>query len=1044
MEWLEERQLLTWVATFVNSTGALTIQGQGLSSDTGVLKVDPNTDDILLDGNNSGNFVDTGANLATINTTIQIQANTTINSNFIIDNNAGAFFEAPATFPTNTPLFNFTGSTVLNPNSSLTIRGQHGIDDTLTVTPDTFTQNKGVAVLTQPPNELLQQNSLTVDYTGVTGHLSFDGIDGFSGKDKLVLIDPFASVSHWVLNGNTIDGPQAAPAPTVPPTPPPPPGNIGDITYSNVDNLQFNNTFGLDTLVINSLATNTTASDAGTTVVNYNQPLAYPLDLFGVSTTTTTQTPSGTLDIVGAKNGNNDFYVTADSVSLAAPGVHPQYNTPFAHVGADLTYTADSLFALQIAGNGGNNTFTIQVPPVFSPLYATLQTALPGTVEVYGGPLPPALLLPGVVPPVVTVGTDLLRVFGNAPGPTTTGDDSIGLYDAIGAGNNVSTQNNFIMSDITAAVIYGEGGNDNLSNLSFGNAAQGISPVPALLIGGSGNDTMTGGAGNDMFLGGGGEDTILSTAASTPQAPTTTYFFPHQDQFGNIYDPLLGNSGFTTSTITGTGGNQVVVTGAVGAGTSAANAGDTDLGNLALGGAGTGGGLGGQTLSYPTVPPGNVTASIYMPTQALTALEQAMGVTQGPFPANKAAVLEFGRSLDTRAQFATYAGFVGRAYNDFMISRGGSGVLGNPVGNQGGSGVIGSSVVSPQEVQYWVSQGQLGLSVQQMQAELLASDELRQFLQEPTQWVRFLYQSVTGQLPSDAVLTADANLLNAGDTAAVRYNLALQLLMSPTGQAAELSDIYNTVVPQGGSPSPTNQAAINADLSAGESLVQIAQTLAASQGNYLNYELNNNVGVVGFVDGLYQSVLHRAASAGDLSYWSAVRGAGATDAQIAQAILNSPEAKAFVIENAYQTYLGRAADAGGMFFWQQAFAAGLTDEQFMASIIGSQEYYARNGSTSPTFVQGLYHDLLGRSPDSQQAIDFWVSQVAMSTQGRPNVALEIQQSSEFQTDLIHRWYQLYDGRAPSGSELSTALSQLQSGATDEFVQAQILAARQGT
>src|SRR5690242_18063408 len=65
MEWLEERQLLTWVAVFQNATGALTIQGVGLSSDTGVLKADPNTGEILIDGNNSGNFVDTGANLAT-------------------------------------------------------------------------------------------------------------------------------------------------------------------------------------------------------------------------------------------------------------------------------------------------------------------------------------------------------------------------------------------------------------------------------------------------------------------------------------------------------------------------------------------------------------------------------------------------------------------------------------------------------------------------------------------------------------------------------------------------------------------------------------------------------------------------------------------------------------------------------------------------------------------------------------------------------------------------------------------------------------------
>lgn len=1063
VEALEERQLLTWVATFAASTGQLTIQGVGLSSDTGVLKVDANSGEIYLDGNNSGNFVDTGANLATINTSIQIEANTTLNSNFIIDNNndvfdgnhVGAFFEAPATFPALTPLFVFTGSTAAQPSSSLTITGESGVANTFNVTPGK-TQNQGVVVLSQPPNVLNQQNILTVDYSGVSGNLSLNGINGPSGNDTVILNDNGAA-TDWTLNGNTITGPAFPPVPTVPPTPPPLPGTVGDITYTNVANLQFNNITGGDLLTINSVAAKTTASDiaAETTVVNYNQPLAFPVSILGVA-----GTAAGTLDIVGALGGNNDFYVDAGSVADAAAGTKPQYNTPFTHLGSDLTYTTGTLKEIQVAGNGGNNTITVQVPPVLLAPYKS--DTLPATFDAYGGVLPPVLA--NTQPPVTTVGATLLRVLGNAPGSLTTGADTITVGDLAGGnGNNANTVN---MSQIAGVVIYGDGGDDTLTNNSVGNIAQGIKPVPALFIGGSGNDTMTGGGGSDMFLGGGpGHNTLISKTVSTPQQPTTTYFFPHQDQFGNIYDQLLSPSnGDTTSTLTGAGGNQIAVTGAVDPALSVNGLGDLDMGNLAnpgINGAGGGGGNnknGGQTLSVPTVPPGNVTAPLYMVTPALTALEDAMGVAQGQFPANVAALLEFGGNVNLTSQFATYAAFVGRAYNDFLIDRGGNSQFGNPVtatggkngnGNGNGTGTTGLTeegvaLVSPSEINYWVGQGQLGLTVQQMQAQVLAADELQTVLPDPEQWIRFLWESVTGQLPTDQVLAADDAVLVNGNTPLVRYELALQLLTSPIGEVSEINDAYANVVPGGGAPSAPNLAAIEADLSAGQSLPQVAATMSASNGNYLNYETTNQTGFVGFVAGVYTSVLHRPAGASDLSFWASEAAAGLSNTLIATIILDSPEARTFIINDAYEAYLGRPADPGGMAFWQSAFAGGMTDEQFIGYIIASSEYYADNGGTSQGYVTALYRTFLGRTA-MQSDIDYWVSQLGMSTRGavqaRADIAVMFQQTAEYRTDLIAQWYQLYDGRAPSAAEVNAALLLFDSGATQEDVQAAILAAK---
>lgn len=1098
LECLEDRRLLTWIASFANPGGTLIISGQGTSSDTGVLKVDAATGEILLDGNNSGNFSDTGANLATLTAPIQINANTTINSNFIIDNGAGAFFEAPSSpfFPVGTPLFNYTGSSARNPNAGLTIRGVQGVADTFEValnatsnggaknTTGVSQGEAGTVMLTEPPNALNQQNRLMVTFgpniavpnsTGITGSLSLDGADPQGGNDQLFIDDQGATisafpglpagtpaVSNWTLNGNTIQGPQFpnVPAAGQPPVPPFAAGTVGNITYSNIANLQFNDNTAGDLLTINSVGTSTTASTsvANYTVVNANQPLAFPVNLVGIQ-----NSPNGNLNIAGAVNGNNSIFVNSNSVSLAAAGTKPQYNTPFTHLGADLTYTEGSLKTMSVAGNGGSNIVTVQVPPTLIAPYTS--DTLPATFTVYGGALPPPAPLTNGRPIPVIPGSTLLRVFGNAAGNLTTGADSISVGDlgAAAGGGGTAGATNIQMSGIAGVVLYGEGGNDTLTNNSKGNAAIGLLPVSALFIPGNGNATLVGGAGSDMFLGGDGQYTVTSSAVSTPAKPTTTYFFPHQDQFGNIYDPLLNPAdGTTTSMLTGVGGNQIVVTGAVDPAVSSAidpttgdTVGDLDTGNLAnpgVGGAGGGGGgaNGGQTISYPTVPPSNVTAPLYMATDALTALEGAMGIGRGPFPANAAAVLEFGRALNLRTQFASAQAFAGRAYNDFLADRGGGGTFGAVSGGSSNSNApVGGAIVSPQEIANAAAELQNGMSVETLQAGLLASNELRGTLPEPSMWIRFLYESVTGVGPTQQqLMNGLAVLAGPNDTQAARFNIALELLNSSPGQMREIQDAYSNVVPGAlgsASPSPTDLAAIQADLAGGETLLQVAQTMGLSSGNYLNYEVTNNIGTVGYVANVYQSILHRPASASDLNYWAAARGAGLSAAGIAMAVLSSPEAKMYVVTNTFQRYLDRSPSAGDMSFWVSQLTSGLSNQQFVAVVASSPEYYARHGGTSVGYVTGLYQDILRRTnPPGQADVDYWVTLMAATpanaVQARASVAYYgFQQSPEYEADLVNGWYQAFYGRLPTAAEAYTAQVQFNSGYSEEQVEAQILA-----
>ncbi|MGH7136892.1 MAG: DUF4214 domain-containing protein, partial [Pirellulales bacterium] len=121
-----------------------------------------------------------------------------------------------------------------------------------------------------------------------------------------------------------------------------------------------------------------------------------------------------------------------------------------------------------------------------------------------------------------------------------------------------------------------------------------------------------------------------------------------------------------------------------------------------------------------------------------------------------------------------------------------------------------------------------------------------------------------------------------------------------------------------------------------------------------------------------------------------------------------------------------------------------SDEAFISMIVSSPEYYARNGSSTPGYISGLYQDILQRSP-SEQDKDFWATQLAASprlaVQARADIAFAIEQSPEYRAQLINGWYQSFDGRAPSGAEMTAALQTFNSGASDEQVAGQILAAR---
>ena len=126
-------------------------------------------------------------------------------------------------------------------------------------------------------------------------------------------------------------------------------------------------------------------------------------------------------------------------------------------------------------------------------------------------------------------------------------------------------------------------------------------------------------------------------------------------------------------------------------------------------------------------------------------------------------------------------------------------------------------------------------------------------------------------------------------------------------------------------------------LLAGGTFEQVAESLVSSTEYFLNHGATNQ----GFVLGLYDQVLGRVPSLGDLNAWLNVLNAGASRQTVAADFLTSLEYRQELVETDYSIYLGRAADTDGLHSWVSALFAGATDQEVLAGIFGSPEGYAK-------------------------------------------------------------------------------------------------------
>ncbi len=178
-----------------------------------------------------------------------------------------------------------------------------------------------------------------------------------------------------------------------------------------------------------------------------------------------------------------------------------------------------------------------------------------------------------------------------------------------------------------------------------------------------------------------------------------------------------------------------------------------------------------------------------------------------------------------------------------------------------------------------------------------------------------------------------------------------------------------------------------------------------------------------YVGVLYSTVLLRSASVAEASAWAGLLDAGTLTAQAVTAYIEtSTEAVNFVdpVARLYQGFFDRAPDAPGLQGWVNAIRAGtITLAQIANGFVGSVEFQSIFG-TNPdptTFVTALYHNVLGRAPDTP-GLTGWVNALASGQLSFAQVALGFTESPEFISDssaAINNWLTIANTQAQTGA-----------------------------
>ncbi len=174
-----------------------------------------------------------------------------------------------------------------------------------------------------------------------------------------------------------------------------------------------------------------------------------------------------------------------------------------------------------------------------------------------------------------------------------------------------------------------------------------------------------------------------------------------------------------------------------------------------------------------------------------------------------------------------------------------------------------------------------------------------------------------------------------------------------------------------------------------------------------------------YVNALYHSFLGRDADPGGLVFWTGRLARGEIDrGQLTAQLSTSQEYLQNAVTALYNDILGRGPDPGGLADWVRQLQGGLPIATVGAGFYASDEYFQSHGANVRTWVEALYHDLLGRVSDPAGKTS-WVAAAQDPARGRLYVTTSFYASQETLVRRVNALYLTLLDRTSDPSGLQT-------------------------
>jgi Domain of unknown function (DUF4214)/IPT/TIG domain len=331
----------------------------------------------------------------------------------------------------------------------------------------------------------------------------------------------------------------------------------------------------------------------------------------------------------------------------------------------------------------------------------------------------------------------------------------------------------------------------------------------------------------------------------------------------------------------------------------------------------------------------------------------------------------------------------------------------------------------PKGLQTWVNFLSQGGTAQQVEVQLLSSAEF--FDRVGGTNAAFLAASYEDVLQRQVDANGASVFGQALANGMSRATVAQQLLESQESDTDIIGALYQQFLHRAADPSGVHS--FLAVLQHGGTAQEITVALVSSQEYAVHCGGDADLS---YVQQLYRDLLNRTADpSGLITFVTGLDSRQLTRARVVEDILDSNEYRGDVVQGLYQTYLHRPADQGSLTAFTKLVANGGTDEQVAAALAGSAEFFQDNGSTNTGFLDALYLDALGRTPDAA-GLSTW-QRALQGGATRAQVAAAILGSTEYLTHRTQGLYQQFLRRPADSSGLNAFVSALEEGAHDETV-----------